>query len=90
MEGQKQLELLNKELNLENEILREKLKEYRTKAKQNQKIMDDVINNIVSQHKEELDKIVTERNRIQEELDSILYSRSYKIIQKIKKIVKRG
>lgn len=35
------------------------------------------------------ENILKEKNRIQEQLDSILYSRSYKAIKKIKKILGR-
>ena len=39
--------------------------------------------------KQQKEEIIKERDAIQEQLDSILYSRSYKAIKKIKKILGR-
>lgn len=42
-----------------------------------------------NQEKQLKEEILKEKNMIQEQLDSILYSRSYKAIKKIKKILGR-
>lgn len=68
MEKIRKLEILNRELELENNLLKEKQKE-------NQK---------------KIEELESQKRTLQEELDKIYYSRSYKIIQKIKKILKRG
>lgn len=68
MEKIRKLEILNRELELENNLLKEKQKE-------NQK---------------KIEELESQKRTLQEELDKIVYSRSYKIIQKIKKILKRG
>lgn len=64
----KRLELLNKELEIELEIVKNKLRE---KVEQEQRT------------KLELEKT-------QKQLDEILYSRSYKLICKMKKILRRN
>lgn len=68
------LELLNKELELELEIVKNNLKKM-----EEQKINEENKNKVVS----------AEKQKLQEKLDSILYSRSYKITQKLKKILGR-
>lgn len=72
MEEKKKLEILKRELEIENNIL-----------KQNYKQEKD-------ENKKKIDRLEQERNELQSKLDSIIYSRSYKLIQKIKNILKRG
>lgn len=81
MELTKKLELINQELELENKILKNKLLE-----------KNEIIQNIQKENEKQQEKIkeVLDINKgLREELDTIIYSRSYKIIQKFKKIVKR-
>ena len=68
------LELLNKELELELEIVKNNLKKM-----EEQKINEENKNKVLS----------TEKQELQEKLDTILYSRSYKAMCKIKKIMGR-
>lgn len=70
----KKLELLNKELELELELVKNNLRKI-----EEQRINEENKNKALSIEKQEL----------QEKLDSILYSRSYKAICKIKKIMGR-
>lgn len=70
----KKLELLNKELELELELVKNNLRKI-----EEQRINEENKNEALSIEKQEL----------QEKLDSILYSRSYKAICKIKKIMGR-
>lgn len=81
MERIKELDLINQELELENKILKDKLLE-----------KDEIIQSIQKENEKQQEKIkeVLDINKgLREELDTIIYSRSYKIIQKFKKIVKR-
>ena len=64
MELVDELRIKNEELELENKILIEKVKENKLLKKENQEL--------------------------REQLDSILYSRSYKIVNKISNIIKRS
>lgn len=64
MELVDELRIKNEELELENKILIEKVKENKLLKKENKEM--------------------------REQLDSILYSRSYKIVNKISNIIKRG
>ena len=64
MELVDELRIKNEELELENKILIEKLKENKLLKKENKEM--------------------------REQLDSILYSRSYKIVNKISNIIKRS
>ena len=74
MENIKKLEILNTELELENKILKENLQKEKNKVKEKEKIIEE---------------ITKSKEKIQVELDKILYSRSYKLTQKIIKILKR-
>ena len=64
MESVDELRIKNEELELENKILIEKVKENKLLKKENKEM--------------------------REQLDSILYSRSYKIVNKISNIIKRS
>lgn len=67
-------DIINRELTIENSILMENIQK-----------KDRYIENL-QEEKQNLEK----RNRdLQKKLDSIIYSRSYKVIQKVKKIIKR-
>lgn len=68
MELSEKLKIINQELTIENNFLKEKLKEQNTYIK----------------------TLEEEKQNLREELDSIIYSRSYKIMQKVKKVVKRS
>lgn len=68
MELSEKLKIINQELTIENNILKEKVKEKNTC----------------------IEALQEEKQKLREELDSILYSRSYKIMQKVKKVVKRS
>lgn len=68
MEFSEKLKIINQELTIENNLLKEKLKEKNTC----------------------IEALEEEKQNLRKELDSILYSRSYKIMQKVKKVVKRS
>lgn len=68
MEVEKELEIINRELEIENNTLVQNIE----KRKEQIKILQD------------------ENKKLREELDKIIYSRSYKMMQKIKGIIKRG
>lgn len=71
MELVDELRIKNEELELENKILIEKVKENKLLKKEN--------------------KLLKKENKeMREQLDSILYSRSYKIVNKISNIIKRS
>ena len=74
MENIKKLEILNNELELENKVLKENLQKEKEKVKDKEKIIEE---------------LTISKQKIQGELDKILYSRSYKLTQKIIKILKR-
>lgn len=69
------LELLNRELELELDIVKNNLKD-KTKIFEEKRI--------------ELEETKLELEKTRKELDKILYSRSYKLICKIKKIIGRN
>lgn len=74
-------EILLKTLEKENKLISEnydKLMEELKKSRQE-----------TLEQKEITSKIVAERDELQKQLDSIIYSRSYKAMQKIKKILGR-
>lgn len=66
--------LLNKELEIELEIVKNKLKD-KTKA--------------FEEKRTELEETKLELEKTREELDKILYSRSYKFVGKLKKLMGR-
>lgn len=72
MEEKRKLEILNRELEIENNILKQKLRQEK----------EDSI--------KEINELELERNELQDKIDSIIYSRSYKLVQKITNILKRG
>lgn len=70
--------ILIKELELELELVKKNLQ--------------DEINKVSEQEKayiKEQEKLNNEKKALRDELDSILYSRSYKFISKVKKIIRR-
>lgn len=71
-------EILIKTLEKENRILRENL------AKTKKESSDQI-----KKYRMKNEDLIQNNKELREELDSIIYSRSYKISQKIKKIVKR-
>lgn len=79
MEEKRKLEILNRELEIENNILKQKLRQEK----------EDSIKEI---NELELERkgLELERNELQDKIDSIIYSRSYKLVQKITNILKRG
>lgn len=89
MEAKKQNEIINRELVIENNVLMENLQKANEKVKN---IQDD--NQKLKNENQELKNRVKEledrERQLQEELDKIIYSRSYKLIQKVKKIIQRG
>ena len=79
MEEKRKLEILNRELEIENNILKQKLKQEK----------EDSIKEI-NEVELERKRLELERNELQDKIDSIIYSRSYKLVQKITNILKRG
>lgn len=79
MEEKRKLEILNRELEIENNILKQKLKQEK----------EDNIKEI-NELELERKRLELERNELQDKIDSIIYSRSYKLVQKITNILKRG
>lgn len=74
-------EILLKTLEKENKLISEnydKLMEELKKSQQETLTQKEITNNVIS-----------ERDELQKKLDSIIYSRSYKAMQKIKKILGR-
>ncbi len=75
-----------------NEILLETLTKENEIIKQNcQKLLAELKNkeNETLEYKKKYEHLNIEVQRIQKELDSIIYSRSYKLIKKVKKIFRR-
>ncbi len=79
MEEKRKFEILNRELEIENNILKQKLKQEK----------EDSIKKI-NELELERKRLELERNELQDKIDSIIYSRSYKLVQKITNILKRG
>ena len=79
MEEKRKFEILNRELEIENNILKQKLKQEK----------EDSIKEI-NELELERKRLELERNELQDKIDSIIYSRSYKLVQKITNILKRG
>ena len=88
-------EILAKTLEKENALIIEKYNRLENKYKELEqkysKYDDDYIEigEKYKQLKKLNEEITNERNAIREQLDSILYSRSYKAIKKFKKILRR-
>lgn len=87
-------EILAKTLEKENALIIEKYNRLENKYKeleQKYSQYEENYNQIgekYNQLKKSYEEMINERNNIREQLDSILYSRSYKAIEKIKKILK--
>lgn len=79
MEEKRKFEILNRELEIENNILKQKLRQEK----------EDSIKEI-NELELERKRLELERNELQDKIDSIIYSRSYKLVQKITNILKRG
>ncbi len=75
MESLKKYEIINEELTMENEILKTNLEQ--TKKKENESV-------------QKIEFLNVENKELREKLEQILYSKSYKFMQRIKKIIKRG
>ena len=71
MEEKRKLEILNRELEIENNILKQKYKQER------------------EENRKRINELELKRNELQDKIDSIIYSRSYKLVQKITNILKR-
>ena len=80
------IKLLKDELEIENQILKEKLK----KSKKTMAQQENEIKELVNQKNLTIKNLESQKNEIQEKLDKILYSRSYKVIRKLNGILKRG
>lgn len=81
-------EILLKTTEKENKLLIQKYE----KLKESFSDFDNKYNQLKEKYnkeKEEKAKIIKERDDLRQELDSILYSRSYKAIRKVKKILGR-
>ena len=70
MEEKRKLEILNRELEIENNILKQRCKQER------------------EENRKRINELELERNELQDKIDSIIYSRSYKLVQKITNILK--
>ncbi len=79
MEEKRKLEILNRELEIENNILKQRCKQEREENRKR-------INELELERK----RLELERNELQDKIDSIIYSRSYKLVKKITNILKRG
>lgn len=89
METIKKYEILNNELTIENEILMNNLQKIKSDCEQTKKLNIELeYKNIELKNSNEFLK--KEYEELRNEMDKIKYSRSYKFINKIKKIVKRG
>ena len=71
MEEKRKLEILNRELEIENNILKQRCKQER------------------EENRKRINELELERNELQDKIDSIIYSRCYKLVQKITNILKR-
>ena len=72
MEEKRKLEILKRELEIENNILKQRCKQER------------------EENRKRINELELERNELQYKIDSIIYSRSYKLVKKITNILKRG
>ena len=78
-------EILLKTLEKENKLLKENMATIRQKDLEKYNKLESE-NKIL---KNNIENLKDENKKIREQLDSILYSRSYKMIQKVKKILGR-
>ena len=78
-------EIIIKTLEKENELLKENMSKIREKDLQKYLTLKEEKNNLLSEN----EALKNENAEIRNQLDSILYSRSYMFTQKIKKIIKR-
>ena len=69
MEEKRKLEILNRELEIENNILKQRCKQER------------------EENRKRINELELERNELQYKIDSIIYSRSYKLVKKITNIL---
>lgn len=74
-------EILLKTLEKENKLISENYDKLMEELKKSQQE--------TLEQKEITNKVIAERDELQKQLDSIIYSRSYKAMQKIKKILGR-
>lgn len=86
MEISEKYKILNKELNIENKILMENMQNKMNKT--NEEMSKLKHENLVLKDENEFLKKEYEKLRI--DMDKIIYSRSYKILNKLKGIIKRG
>ena len=70
MEEKRKLEILNRELEIENNILKQKYKQER------------------EENRKRINELELKRNELQDKIDSIIYSRSYKLVQNFAKVLK--
>lgn len=82
MEENRKIKFINKELQIENDVLMSNLQK---KIDENEELKSENEN-----LKKENENLKNENQNLRSELDKIVYSRSYKMIQKAKKIIKRG
>lgn len=71
-------QILINELELELELVKNNLKNATNKLLEKEK-----------EYNEQKEKLINEKKALRAELDSILYSRSYKFLSKVKKIIRR-
>ncbi len=71
-------QILINELELELELVKSNLKNATNKLLEKEK-----------EYNEQKEKLINEKKALRAELDSILYSRSYKFLSKVKKIIRR-
>lgn len=81
--------ILNKELQIENDVLMQNIEKKNISIKELENKNADLISNIDTLTKNYKD-LQEEYKILQNEYNKIIYSRSYKIIQKVKRIIKRG
>lgn len=74
-------DILLRTLEKEKELLKENLAKIKNKESGDKKKVEDI--------QKENATLKQTNKELREQLDSILYSRSYKILQKVKKIIKR-
>ena len=81
MELNEIINILNKELKIENEVLMQNMEKKNTKISE---LEQENIN-----LKNENNRIKQEYEKIQQEYNKIVYSRSYKLTQKLVKLIKK-
>lgn len=78
-------EIIIKTLEKENELLKENMSKIREKDLQKYLTWQEEKNSLLSEN----EALKNENAEIRNQLDSILYSRSYRFTQKIKNVIKR-